>query len=165
LSNSYTIHVILYEITSTYHPNHYYKAKWGPKGCLGCNSGYMKQAHSPLFLRASALIKSIPKGKILTYSQVANLIGARGCARQISYILSSSSHKYNLPWHRVLNAQGKISLAVDKGYLNQKKLLEKEQVKFHQEKVDLATYLWKPSERKMTSLLKGLPNHIPYKAR
>lgn len=120
---------------------------------------------SPLFLRTIALVRSIPKGKVLTYSAVANLVSARGCARHVSYILSSSSKKYGLPWHRVINSQGKISLPVQSGYFEQKKRLEKEKVKFNGEKIDLMTFQWSPTQKEVKSILKGLPKHIPAAAR
>jgi methylated-DNA-protein-cysteine methyltransferase-like protein len=120
---------------------------------------------SPLFIRTIKIIKNIPKGKVATYSSISNLIGAPGCARHVSYILSSSSDKYNLPWHRVVNSKGKISLAVDQGYFTQKKKLMSENVIFQNDAISLPKYLWRPSEKKISKMLKGLPQHIPIKAR
>ena len=88
---------------------------------------------SPLAQRSIALIKKIPKGKVLTYGAVSTLIGAPGCARHISYILSSSSKKYALPWHRVLSSQGKISLS-GTSELEQMKKLKQENIEFKFEK-------------------------------
>ena len=120
---------------------------------------------TPLFLRSVALIKAIPSGKVLTYSEVANLIGAPGCARHISFVLSSSSKKYDLPWHRVVNSKGKISLPVHNHYFRQKKLLENEGILFIEDKIDLKSYLWKPSKSLLNKTLKGIPKHIPLRAR
>jgi len=59
-------------------------------------------------------------------------------------LLHSSTKKYNLPWHRVINSQGKIVLKSQDGKDYQKILLEKEGVKFVENiKVDLKKYLWK----------------------
>ncbi|MFX0147601.1 MAG: MGMT family protein, partial [Candidatus Hodarchaeota archaeon] len=72
------------------------------------------------------LIKQIPFGKVATYGQIATLAGNPRGARQVSWILHSSSKKDNLPWHRVINSKGGISLPIGGGYETQKRLLELE---------------------------------------
>ena len=90
-----------------------------------------------------ALLKKIPKGKVATYGQIAALAGSPRAARQVVRILHSSSKKYNLPWHRVINSQGKISLKPNQGYEIQKALLVKEKVKFSlSEQINLNKYQW-----------------------
>ncbi len=116
---------------------------------------------SPLAIRTIYLVKAIPKGKVLTYSEVSKLIKAPGCARHVSYILSSSSKKYDLPWHRVLNSKGKISLPIGHGYFEQKKRLEYEGINLENEKINLDKYLWSPTPKQVLKILKGLPKHIP----
>ncbi|MHA1457965.1 MAG: MGMT family protein [Promethearchaeota archaeon] len=54
------------------------------------------------------IIKNIPKGKVLTYGMIAKLAGNPRAARQVSWILHSSSKKYDLPWHRVINSKVKF---------------------------------------------------------
>ena len=98
-------------------------------------------------------------------SSAANLISAPGCARHVSYILSSSSSKYNLPWHRVVNSKGCISLPVQNGYFEQKKKLENEKVIFTKESIDLEKYEWRPTKSRLKEILKNLPLHIPARAR
>lgn len=120
---------------------------------------------SPLAQRTITLINSIPKGKVLTYSEVARLIGASGCARHVSYILSSSSSKHDLPWHRVINSQGKISLPLDSGYFTQEKKLLNEEIIVKNGRIRLEHFLWKPSSKEVKKILSGLPLHIPLKAR
>ncbi len=120
---------------------------------------------SPLFLRTIEMVKSIPKGKVATYSSISNSIGAPGCARHVSYILSSSSKKHNLPWHRVMNSKGKISLSVEQGYFIQMKKLMSENVVFNKDTVSLTEYLWKPSNTDLKKILKSVPQHIPINAR
>lgn len=61
----------------------------------------------------------IPPGKVMTYGQVAALAGNRRAARQVVRILHSMSRKYQLPWHRVVNAKGKISIPHDETYNEQ----------------------------------------------
>jgi len=71
------------------------------------------------------------------------LAGNPRAARQVSWLLHSSTKKYNLPWHRVINSQGKIALKSQDGIEYQKVLLEKEGIKFvDSTKVDLKKYLW-----------------------
>ncbi len=89
------------------------------------------------------IIQNIPVGKVLTYGKIAKLAGNPRAARQVSWLLHSSTKKYNLPWHRVINSKGKIALKSEDGKDYQKILLEKEGIKFvDNNKVDLKKYLW-----------------------
>ncbi len=90
------------------------------------------------------IIKKIPEGKVLTYGFIAKLAGNPRAARQVSWILHSSSKKYNLPWHRVISSMGKISLKSIEDCEYQKNLLEQEGIKFIDGfNLDLKEYLWK----------------------
>jgi methylated-DNA-protein-cysteine methyltransferase-like protein len=90
------------------------------------------------------IIKSIPKGKVATYGQVARLAGFPNGARQVVRVLHTCSVKYALPWHRVINAKGEIALSIYSGADEQKTLLKTEGVKFTQEyRIDLKKYGWK----------------------
>ncbi len=80
--------------------------------------------------RVITIIKGIPEGRVATYGQIAILAGSPRAARQVSWILSSSSGKYNLPWHRVVNSKGGISLKEGSGGELQKKMLTDEGVEF-----------------------------------
>jgi len=60
--------------------------------------------------RAKELIKQIPKGKVSTYGLIAALAGSPRAARQVVRVLHSSSRKDNLPWHRVVNSKGQITI-------------------------------------------------------
>jgi methylated-DNA-protein-cysteine methyltransferase-like protein len=89
------------------------------------------------------IIKNIPKGKVLTYGQIAKLAGNPRAARQVSWILHSSSKKYNLPWHRVISSNGNLSMTSIEDKLYHKRLLKLEGVEFRSEfKVDLKKFLW-----------------------
>ncbi|WP_022663989.1 MGMT family protein [Desulfospira joergensenii] len=95
--------------------------------------------------RALKVIKAIPEGRVLTYGRTAGLAGKPGGARQVSRLLHSMSRKHDLPWHRVINSQGRISLKPSHGYELQKALLEDEGVEFSLSgRVDLSVYLWEP---------------------
>jgi len=71
------------------------------------------------------------------------MAGNRRAARQVARILHSSSRKEHLPWHRVINREGRISLARQQGYEDQKELLENEGIIFDvSDKIDLNIFLW-----------------------
>ena len=95
--------------------------------------------------RITALIKRIPRGRVATYGHIARLAGNPRGARHVVWALNSSSEKEKLPWHRVINSQGRISLKPGQGFELQKALLEDEGVRFDKNnKVDLDLYLWHP---------------------
>lgn len=78
--------------------------------------------------RVISLVKSIPSGQVMTYGQIARLCGSPRGARQVVRILHSMSHKYDLPWHRVVNAEGKIVIRDDEGSFKQMMYLREEGV-------------------------------------
>ena len=87
-----------------------------------------------------AVIKSIPAGKVASYGQIAAMAGNHRAARQVSRILHSCSKKYDLPWHRVINSQGLISLN-NQAYDLQYELLKSEGVEFGlKNKIDLKKF-------------------------
>jgi methylated-DNA-protein-cysteine methyltransferase-like protein len=95
--------------------------------------------------RTRAIIRRIPPGKVMTYGIIAAYAGNRGGARQVARILHSSSEKYGLPWHRVVNRNGRISPRSSQGHLLQRRLLEEEGVIFGKNgRIDLAVFLWRP---------------------
>jgi methylated-DNA-protein-cysteine methyltransferase-like protein len=96
--------------------------------------------------RVKDIIKKIPRGKIATYGQIATCAGNPRAARLVIWVLNSSSQKDKLPWHRVVNSKGKISLKPGHGYEIQKELLQKEGVEFDEkDTIDFDRYLWTPS--------------------
>ena len=88
------------------------------------------------------IIKMIPRGKIMTYGQIAALANSPRGARQVSRILHSMSFKHNLPWHRVINSKGGISLTGEPGFI-QTEMLIAEGVQVINKKIDLKKYLFK----------------------
>jgi len=92
------------------------------------------------------VILSIPYGKVSTYGRVAAMAGNARAARQVARVLHTCSQGEELPWHRVVNREGRISLKKYHGYEEQKALLEKEGVLFSVEEcIDLEEYLWVPN--------------------
>ncbi|MFK5882971.1 MAG: MGMT family protein [Candidatus Izemoplasma sp.] len=88
-------------------------------------------------------IKSIPKGKVMTYGQIAAYCDNPRNARGVSRILHGMSRKHDLPWHRVINSRGTISLTGNPGFI-QKELLEQELIIVDGKKIDLNIYLYRP---------------------
>ncbi|MFS8652516.1 MAG: MGMT family protein [Caldibacillus sp.] len=87
------------------------------------------------------IIQNIPSGKVMTYGQVARLAGNPRGARQVARILHSLSKKYQLPWHRVINARGEIVISDHELFTEQKRNLELEGVEVSPEgKVNLHIY-------------------------
>ena len=82
------------------------------------------------------IIKAIPRGKVMTYGQIAAYAGNPRSARQVSRILHSMSMKHNLPWHRVINAKGTISLTGEAGFV-QGEMLASEGIHVINKKIDL----------------------------
>ncbi|MDR3576560.1 MAG: MGMT family protein [Anaerolineaceae bacterium] len=98
---------------------------------------------TPTYSRIYAFIRQIPPGKVVTYGQVANLIG--GCtARMVGYALSALPEGSDVPWHRVINSQGKISPhGAGFGSALQKSLLEDEGIRFDlQGRIDFKEFGW-----------------------
>ena len=96
--------------------------------------------------RIKNLIKTIPPGKVATYGQIAAMAGNPRGVRGVVWILHSSSRAANLPWHRVINVKGRISLSPGQGYEEQKSRLADEGIHFDtQDRIDLKRFLWCPS--------------------
>ncbi|MHA1647145.1 MAG: MGMT family protein [Promethearchaeota archaeon] len=89
------------------------------------------------------LLHQIPPGKVVTYGILAKMAGSPRAARQVSWILHSSSQKYNLPWHRVISSQGKLSMKDLADCEEQANLLENEGIEVLPGfKINLMRYLW-----------------------
>ncbi len=95
-------------------------------------------------LKVIQTIAAIPAGKVATYGQIAAMAGNHRAARQVSRVLHTCSHKYQLPWHRVIGAAGKITLPKDhSSHLKQKKKLQQEGIEFGlSDTIDLSLYQW-----------------------
>jgi methylated-DNA-protein-cysteine methyltransferase-like protein len=55
------------------------------------------------------VVRSIPRGRVSTYGDVAKAAGLAGHARQVGYALAALEADTDVPWHRVVNAQGRVS--------------------------------------------------------
>jgi len=98
---------------------------------------------SGLYKKIWNIVNQIPEGKVATYGQITRLAGIGQNARLVGYALHKLPEGSSVPWHRVINASGKISLRTGKGYHDiQKMLLEKEGIIFRNDKIDLEKYGW-----------------------
>ena len=99
--------------------------------------------------RIYAVIRRIPRGRVATYGQIAELAGIPGHARQIGYALHALPDGTAVPWHRVINAKGEVSLRTAPGAeLTQRMLLEREGVRFDPRgRVDLRAVGWRRGRR------------------
>ena len=94
--------------------------------------------------RLFQVIGTIPRGKVATYGQVADMAGLPRAARLVGTALKNLPNGTKLPWHRVINAGGRISLPMDGNGKVQKMRLEKEGVVFLNGRVNLRVYGWQP---------------------
>jgi len=91
-------------------------------------------------------VKKIPQGRVSTYGAIAQLAGLPGQARLVGYAMFNLPAGADVPWHRVVNAGGKISLPPGReSGRRQKILLKREGVTFAGEKLDLKLVGWPPT--------------------
>jgi methylated-DNA-protein-cysteine methyltransferase-like protein len=86
-------------------------------------------------------VRIIPKGKVATYGDIATEAGIPGQARMVGYALHALPQRSGVPWHRIINAQGKISFPPgSEAHIRQKRLLRSEGVVFRGDRIDLRQY-------------------------
>jgi methylated-DNA-protein-cysteine methyltransferase-like protein len=107
------------------------------------------------YARIYAIVSRIPRGRVATYGQVAELVGLPGHARQVGYALHALAEQSAVPWQRVINAEGRVSPRSVPGFdAVQRGLLELEGVAFRPDgRVDLERHRWCPG----SSRRKGRP--------
>jgi methylated-DNA-protein-cysteine methyltransferase-like protein len=98
--------------------------------------------------RVYKLVRQIPRGRVMTYGQIAIILGQGYTPRTVGFVMHGADET-NTPWHRVINSQGRCStggvvLPADK----QQRMLEAEGVKFTGGKCDLEIFLWRPGQKK-----------------
>jgi len=87
------------------------------------------------------VVADIPPGHVLTYGDVARLSGMPRHARRVGQAMRWAPRSMQLPWHRVINAQGEISFPKDsRAYQRQKAMLQEEGVVFDNGRVDLERF-------------------------
>lgn len=103
----------------------------------------------PRWDRLYAVIRRVPRGRVATYGQIAELAGLEGHARQVGYALHALPANSGVPWHRIVNARGEVSLrSSGDSHELQRMLLEAEGVVFDlRGRIDLERFRWKRRAR------------------
>jgi methylated-DNA-protein-cysteine methyltransferase related protein len=99
--------------------------------------------------RVYEIVRRIPRGRVMTYGQIAYILGKGYTPRTVGFVMHSAN-EIKIPWQRVINSQGRCStgrivLPSDM----QQRLLEREGVRFDASgRCDLPTFLWQPEPKK-----------------
>jgi methylated-DNA-protein-cysteine methyltransferase-like protein len=101
--------------------------------------------------RVYKLVRQIPRGRVMTYGQIAVILGQGYTPRTVGFVMHRADERQT-PWHRVINSQGRCStggivLPADK----QQRMLEAEGVKFISGKCDLETFTWQPKSKRINN--------------
>ncbi len=102
------------------------------------------------FTAVCQVVKAVPRGRVVTYGQVAVMAGRPGAARAVGWSMHTLPDGSKVPWHRVINSRGAISprgegLSED----IQRHLLQREGIRFNRHgRVDLESYQWDGSRRR-----------------
>ena len=97
------------------------------------------------YARIWTVVAQIPRGRVATYGQIARLAGLGRRARLVGYALRRAPSELALPWHRVINAQGRIAFPAEHNhYRRQQQRLRAERIEVRNGRVDLGRYRWRP---------------------
>ena len=100
---------------------------------------------SETYERIYRAVRRIPRGRVATYGQIAEIAGLEGHARQVGYALNVLPSRSKVPWHRVINAKGEISRrSGGDSHELQRHMLEREGVEFDADgRVSLRRFRWR----------------------
>jgi len=101
------------------------------------------QPETPLYERIYAIVRQVPPGKVATYGQIGEIVGCS--ARLVGYAMAAlrSGETPDVPWQRVINRQGKISIHDPFGHITQRQILEEEGVFFNKDdRIDFKEFGW-----------------------
>lgn len=102
--------------------------------------------------RVYELVAQIPRGKVMSYGQLAAAAGAAWAAWEVGQIAHTGPS--DLPWQRVVNKQGGLAKGYPGGFEGHKKDLEAEGIAVDQDfRVDIERLLWQPPHKDQSSLL------------
>ena len=101
-------------------------------------------SNNTFYHKVYRVVCRVPYGRVVTYGQVAVILGCPNAARAVGYAMHNTPHGRGIPWHRVINARGRISIKGDVYAAEiQRALLESEGVVFDDgERVDLKKSRW-----------------------
>ena len=104
--------------------------------------------------RILAAVRQIPRGRVSTYGEIANVAGLPRRARLVGTVLKHAPASKTLPWFRVINSSGRISLpSGSDSYAKQRRKLEAEGVIFRGDRIDMQRYGWPARDRTLDELL------------
>lgn len=90
-----------------------------------------------------SIIRTIPRGRVATYGQIARLADMPNGARAVGHALKHLPVNTCLPWHRVVNTGGRISLPQESpNYRRQTQRLRKEGIEIYQDRISLDKFQW-----------------------
>lgn len=101
------------------------------------------------------IVNKIPHCRLATYGQIADLIGAWGCARQVGWALRRLELPSEVPWHRVVNVKGRISMNPSREGSDwiQRELLINEGIPVDKNgRLPLKHFLWRPDASSVASI-------------
>jgi methylated-DNA-protein-cysteine methyltransferase-like protein len=100
--------------------------------------------------RVYEIVRRIPRGRIMTYGQIACMLGEGYTPRTVGFVMHGADES-NTPWHRVINSQGRCSTArVVLPSDKQQRMLEREGVRFDTTgRCNLETFIWNPDQEKI----------------
>ena len=102
----------------------------------------MPEGHEKLFSRVYEVVKQVPRGKVASYGQIAQIVGAGCDARMVGYAMAGTPEGGDIPWQRIVNREGKISLPGQGGVI-QRMRLEAEGVVFDKRgRIDMKQFGW-----------------------
>lgn len=105
----------------------------------------MRQPDKEFKKRVESLVAKIPKGRVISYGQIAALCGSPRSARIVGGIAHFGNQ--DLPWQRVVHKDGSLAVGYPGGVEGHKQVLEAEGVEVGKDfRVDVAKRLWSPSD-------------------
>ena len=111
-------------------------------------------APAPGYRHIYQVVRRIPRGKVATYGQIAELAGIPRQPRQVGYALHALPRGSGVPWQRVINARGEVSPRSTPGVEQiQRVALESEGVVFDgRGRIDLARFQWRPGRKGVSAV-------------
>jgi methylated-DNA-protein-cysteine methyltransferase-like protein len=91
-------------------------------------------------------VKKIPRGRVITYGELAKSLRLRGGARAAGYAMAACPNGQGIPWHRVVGAGGRLLTAEPQASL-QRRLLASEGVEIVGRRIDRRRYSWSPAKK------------------
>ena len=99
-----------------------------------------------LFPRIYEVVRQVPRGRVASYGQIAGIVGAGCDARMVGYAMAATPEGSDVPWQRIVNREGKISLSGQGGEI-QRMRLEAEGVTFDaRNRIDMKRFGWAGSD-------------------